>query len=92
MKLLGLVVVLAIILSAYNRRLTPGKESVDTAMKEFEQTVPAPSRPAAAAKTAAAPAQAAPTAAPTTSNLRRPIDRTRAVLEQVKARNGDGEF
>jgi hypothetical protein len=26
------------------------------------------------------------------SALKRPIDRTHAVLEQVKARNGDGEF
>jgi hypothetical protein len=29
---------------------------------------------------------------PATSSLKRPIARTTAVLDQVKARNGDGEF
>ncbi len=31
-------------------------------------------------------------AAPSGTALKQPIDRTRAVLEQVKARNGNGEF
>lgn len=31
-------------------------------------------------------------AAPATSALKRPLDRTHAVLDQVKARNGGGEF
>ena len=37
-----------------------------------------------------APAPAAP--AQQTNFLKRPIDRTNAVLSQVKARNGNGEF
>ena len=89
MKLLGLIAAIAIILLAYNRRLTPGKDSVDNAMDEFDKTVPAeraaPSAPASSSTASA-------TTAPATSNIRRPIDRTRAVLERVKERNGDGEF
>ena len=33
-----------------------------------------------------------PEAADTRINLARPIDRTNEVLDQVKTRNGDGEF
>jgi hypothetical protein len=33
-----------------------------------------------------------PESADTTINLKRPIDRTNEVLEQVKSRNGNGEF
>jgi hypothetical protein len=33
-----------------------------------------------------------PEAADSRINLKRPIDRTNQVLEQVKTRNGDGEF
>jgi hypothetical protein len=33
-----------------------------------------------------------PEAADTTINLKRPIDRTNEVLDQVKSRNGNGEF
>ena len=89
MKLLGLIAVLAVIYYAYHQRLAPGKDSTASAMHEFDQTAPAAgaSRPQNAA-----PAQPAQSSAPATSNLRRPIDRTRAVLEQVKQRNGDGEF
>lgn len=37
--------------------------------------------------------QPAPSAsAPATTALKRPFDRTHAVLDQVKQRNGDGEF
>ncbi len=35
---------------------------------------------------------APPPAAPATTSLRRPLDRTRSVLDQVKQRNGNGEF
>jgi hypothetical protein len=94
MKLLGLVAALAIILCAYNRRFTPGKDSVDSAMSEFDKTVPAErsSNPQAPARPASATTAATTSPSPATSNLRRPIDRTRAVLEQVKQRNGEGEF
>jgi hypothetical protein len=33
-----------------------------------------------------------PESADTGINIKRPIDRTNQVLEQVKTRNGDGEF
>ena len=94
MKLLGLVAALAIIVFAYNGRLTPGKDSVDNAMIEFDKTIPAerPSNPQEPLRTATATAPATTAASPPSSNLRRPIDRTRAVLEQVKQRNGEGEF
>jgi hypothetical protein len=36
--------------------------------------------------------QQPPAAAPATTALKRPIDRTREVLGQVKQRNGTGEF
>jgi hypothetical protein len=93
MKLLSLVAVVAIVYFAYGKRLAPGNDSVGGAMQEFDKTVPAakansPAKPHTAATSAARPQ----TAAPGTSNLRRPIDRTRAVLEQVKQRNGNGEF
>jgi hypothetical protein len=89
MRLLGIVVALGVVLYMYKQRLEPGKDSVDSAMVEFDKTAPAPS--GTPAKTAAAPTSTqAP--APASSNLRRPVDRTRAVLEQVKQRNGDGEF
>ena len=82
MRLLSLVVVLGIIYYAYSRRIAPGPNSVNTAMTEYSQTVPA--------STAAAPSSTAQSAP--SGNLRRPIDRTRATLEQVKQRNGNGDF
>ena len=90
MKFLGLVAVVAIVYFAYGKRLAPdGNQSVNNAMSEFEKTVPANTPPAATSSSASAPATPAPQSS---SNIRRPIDRTRAVLEQVKARNGDGAF
>ncbi len=42
---------------------------------------------------AIAPPSIAPAPSPTAgAALKQPIDRTKAVLEQVKARNGEGEF
>jgi hypothetical protein len=90
MKFLGLIAVVAIVYFAYGKRLAPdGNPSVSNAMSEFEKTVPANTR--TAGTSSSAPAVRAPQQQ-STSNIRRPIDRTRAVLEQVKARNGDGEF
>ena len=85
MKLLGLIAVVAVVFYMYQQRLEPGKDSVQAAMTEFEQTAPAASQTKRATVSTGAPQ-------PATSNLRRPIDRTRKVLEQVKRRNGDGEF
>ena len=85
MRLLSLVAVLAIIYYTYSKRVAPGPNSVDSAMTEFSQTAPAP--------TASTPQTTPPqSSAPATSNLRRPIDTTRSVLEKVKKRNGNGEF
>jgi hypothetical protein len=56
----------------------------------------APVKPVVEAVTASevAPLTSGPraTAAPAGTALKRPIDRTNAVLDQVKQRNGDGEF
>ena len=56
----------------------------------------APVAPAVQAVTASevAPLTTGPreTAAPAGSALKRPMDRTNAVLDQVKQRNGNGEF
>ncbi len=42
---------------------------------------------------AIAPPATAPAPSPSAGTaLKQPIDRTKAVLQQVKARNGDGEF
>ena len=84
MRLLSLVVVLGIIYYAYSRRITPGPNSVDTAMTEFSKTAPAT---ASSSPSSSSTSQPAPQ-----GNLRRPIDRTRAVLDQVKQRNGSGDF
>jgi hypothetical protein len=95
MKFLGLIVVVAIVYFAYGKRLAPdGNPSINNAMSEFEKTVPANTRPAATSGTGtSAPASSGNASQPQgASSVRRPIDRTRAVLEQVKSRNGDGEF
>ena len=92
MKFLGLVAVVAIVYFAYGKRLAPdGNRSVNNAMSAFEKTVPASTGTAGTSTSSSAPAVSAP-APQSTSSIRRPIDRTRAVLEQVKARNGDGAF
>jgi hypothetical protein len=85
MRFLGLVAVLAIIYYAYSKRVAPGPNSVDSAMTEFAQTAPATS-------TNVSQTAAPQPSAPATSTVRRPIDTTRSVLEQVKKRNGNGEF
>jgi hypothetical protein len=57
------------------------------------------STPVASVKEAVTAAEVAPlttgpreTAAPPSNALKRPIDRTHEVMEQVKQRNGNGEF
>ena len=83
MRIVGLVVVLAIIYYAYSKRLgtsTDAPKSVDSAMSEYQQT---------AGATAPKPSSARPAGE---SSIKRPINTTRDVLEKVKQRNGDGEF
>lgn len=84
MRLVGLVVVLGIIYYAYSKRLGAAGDapkSTDSAMKEYVETVGS-----------AAPQSSAGSAAPQESGIKRPINTTRDVLNQVKKRNGDGEF
>jgi hypothetical protein len=83
MKYVGILAVTVIILYVYRNGGAPSNR-VEEANREFAATAPA--TPAAAPRTASAQ-PAAPS-----SNLRRPIDTTRSVLKQVKARNGEGEF
>ena len=83
MKHVGILAVTVIILYVYRNGVTPSNRIAE-ANREFATTAPA--TPSAVPTTASAQ-PAAPS-----SNLRRPIDNTRSVLEQVKARNGEGEF
>jgi hypothetical protein len=83
MKYVGLLVVLVIILYAFKTRVT-APNGIEEANREFAATAPA--------TPASAPAGTPAQAAPPSSNLRRPIDNTRSVLQKVKGRNGDGEF
>jgi hypothetical protein len=76
-----MLVVLGIIGFAYSR----WSKSPD-AMKEVDAVMGTPVPQAQAATPAPAPA------GQPSSGLRRPIDRTRQVLEEVKQRNGNGEF
>ena len=84
MRIVGLLLVVALAGFIWSRRgaVTGSSAEVDDLM-----ATPSP-RPGVVA--AATPAKAP--APPATSGLRQPIDRTRSVLEKVKARNGDGEF
>jgi hypothetical protein len=84
MRFLGLIAVLAIIYVTYTKRLATKPDSTSEAMKEYAQTAPPESAPSQAA------APSAP--APSSSNLRRPIDTTRSVLEKVKQRNKDSDL
>jgi hypothetical protein len=84
MRFLALIIVIAIIYLVLKHH--GPTSSVPEAMREADavtQTTPAP--------TPASPTATAQPAQPT-SGLRRPLDRTRNVLDQVKQRNGGGEF
>ena len=83
MKYVGLLVVLVIILYAFKSRVT-APTGIEDANREVAATAPA--------TPTVAPAAAPPQAPAPSSNLRRPIDNTRSVLQKVKQRNGDGEF
>ncbi len=79
MRIVAIVVVLAIVYYIYGRAgdKTSPQNRVAEAQAEAAQVMPAPQ--------AAQPP-------PPTNSLRAPMDRTRQVLEQVKQRNGNGEF
>ncbi len=78
MRIVAIVVVLAIVYYIYGRN--GDKTSLQNRVAEAQ---------AEAAKVMPAPQAAQP---PPTNSLRAPMDRTRQVLDQVKQRNGKGEF
>ncbi len=85
MRFIALLIVVAIIYLAWSRR--GPVTSVDNAMKEADavaETAPA-RNPATVYPPKAKTAQPAQPAQPS-SGLRRPIDRTRAVMDQVQQR------
>jgi hypothetical protein len=82
MRLAGLLLVVGIIGFFWCRRAS----TVGSNSKIDEELLATPSARPAQVSPGTTPAQ------PVSSGLRRPIDRTRNVLDQVKKRNGDGEF
>ena len=82
MKFVGLLVAMAIIGMLVVKRAEPSQ--VGEAMREADAVVQPVNAGTATPRTAAA--------SPAPSGLRAPIDRTRSVLNQVKQRNGKGEF
>jgi len=83
MRIVAIVVVLAIVYYIYGRNgdKTSLQNRVAEAQDEAAKVMPAPQ--------ATQPQAAQP---PPTNSLRAPMDRTRQVLDQVKQRNGKGEF
>lgn len=91
MRIVALLIVVAIVYLVIARR-SPVAPAVDLGEAKENAPVAAstqPNRtvypPAAAKAPAGQPAQPS-------SGLRQPLDRTRSVLDQVKGRNGNGEF
>jgi len=83
--MVGILAVVAVIGFAYSRR---GKVS-GGGLAEVDEIMGATPTPVPAALVVGA----TPTPrAESSSGLRRPIDTTKRVLEQVKGRNGNGEF
>jgi hypothetical protein len=86
MRLAGLLLVVGIIGFLWTRRASP----VGSSSKLDDELFGTPTARPGLVAPGATPSKSQPQAA--SSGLRRPIDRTRSVLEQVKQRNGDGEF
>jgi hypothetical protein len=84
MKLVALLVGMAIVCLLVVKRAQPSQ--VAEAMREADAVVQPVNRTSAAST----PSAAVPNAPST--GLRAPLDRTRSVLNQVKQRNGNGEF
>jgi hypothetical protein len=85
MRMVGILAVVAVIGFAYSRRgkVDAGRAELDEIMGSTPTPVPA-----AIVSGAITPAPSAESS----SGLRRPIDTTKRALEQVKGRNGNGEF
>jgi len=84
MKLVSLLVGMAIVCLLVVKRAQPSQ--VAEAMREADAVV----QPVKSTSAASTPAGAA--ANTPSTGLRAPLDRTRSVLNQVKQRNGNGEF
>jgi hypothetical protein len=82
MKFIALLLGMAIICVLVVKRAQPSQ--VAEAMREADAVV----QPVSNAPTTPLPAAANRN----TTGLRAPLDRTRSVLDQVKQRNGNGEF
>lgn len=91
MQYLALVIVVVIIyfVLAGRHGTGPVRGRVDQAVAESEEVVPATLPPA---RQASAPAPVAAPSVQVSSGLRRPIDRTREVLGQVKKQQGENAF
>src|SRR4029453_14668652 len=86
MRLAGLLIVLGIIGFFWTRRAS----TVGSTSKLDDELLGSPAARPGLVAPSATPSKSQPQ--PASSGLRRPIDRTRSVLEQVKQRNGNGEF
>jgi len=89
MKFVGILVAMAIICLLVVKRAQPSQ--VAEAMREADAVVqpvtsPSPAHATPVARTSGLSANQSPT------GLRAPLDRTRAVLNQVKQRNGNDEL
>lgn len=87
MRYVAILAVVAIVYFVLVRRSPVAEVKEAVAQTEVQPLTqgPKPAAAPAAGQTAAAPA-------PASSGIRRPIDRTHAVLNQVKGRNGGGDF
>jgi hypothetical protein len=83
------VFLLAIVVGVYFF-IVKNKHSVDPVVSEVTQQEAAPLTSGPRGGEASSPAPSAPPRA--SDYLKKPLDRTKEVLKQVKARNGDGEF
>ncbi len=79
MRLIGIIIVVAIIYIAYGKQNQQGGVNARVAAAQAEAAQVMPAQPQAQ--------QPAPAAAPQGSGVRAPIDRTRAVMDLVKSRN-----
>jgi hypothetical protein len=81
MRLIGIIIVVAIIYIAYGKQNQQGgtNSRVAAAQSEAAKVIPVQPQPQAQ--------QPAPAPAPQGGGVRAPIDRTRAVMDLVKSRN-----
>ena len=81
MRLIGIIIVVAIIYIAYGKQNQQGGVNARVAAAQAEAAQVMPAQPQAQAQ------QPAPAAAPQAGGARAPINRTRAVMDLVESRN-----